>query len=115
VWPTTTTTRNQLQCSVRTRTNPGQDWGPWSPYTDATGGACPSNTNRIQYQSRTVQQTVDIDAAPTITPTVLAPAGTASINDLLRDTTGTKIQYVVLEWWGQGTPPADLEIEVFVS
>ena len=114
VWPTTTTTHDQLQCRSRSRINPGADWGPWSAYTDASGTSCPPNTNRLQTESRTVQVTAVVDAAPTVTPTVIAPAGSTPMYDLLRDATGTKIQYVVLEWWGPGAPPADLEIEVFV-
>lgn len=49
-------------------------------------------------------------------PTTITPVGATTITDLLRDTTGTRIQYVVLEWWGGTTdPPADLEVEVFVN
>lgn len=54
----------------------------------------------------------------TIAPraTLITPANGAATNTLLQDTTGSKIQYVVLEWWGGTTqPPADLEVEVFVN
>ena len=114
-WPTTTVTQNQLQCSFRSRSNPGSPWSGWSAYTDATGPSCPSDTTRIEYRDRTILETVTVDAAPTVTPTVIAPKGASTIDSVLRDTTGTKIQYVVLEWWGAGTPPADLEVEVFIS
>lgn len=114
-WPTTTATQDQLQCSYRYRSNPGSQWSGWSEYVDTAGTSCPDDTNRIDYRSRTVQETVTVDAEPTATPTVIAPRGTSTIDSVLRDTTGTKVQYVVLEWWGTGTPPADLEIEVFVA
>lgn len=52
----------------------------------------------------------------TPSPTLITPVGGTPTSNLLRDTTGTRIQYVVLEWWGGTTdPPADLEVEVFVN
>ncbi|MBG6238784.1 hypothetical protein IWX78_001756 [Mycetocola sp. CAN_C7] len=117
-WPSTTTTTTQLQCSSQTRERIWfwyTDWSAWSAWTDATGTACPANTDLRQYRSQTVPRTVTVDSVPTVTPTVIAPKGSNTNDALLRDTTGTLIQYVVLEWWGTGTPPADLEVEVFVK
>ena len=123
-WPTTSTTTNQLQCSTRTRTRQWDQrnqewdygtWSSWSSYVNATGTNCGTNSSTVEYRSQTVPITGVADAAPTVAPTVLDPKGTSTNDALLRDTTGTKIQYVVLEWWGTGTPPADLEVEVFVK
>jgi hypothetical protein len=118
VWPSTTTNTTQLQCSYQTRERLWfwyTDWSEWSAYTDATGSACLANTDLRQSRSQTVPRTVTADAAPTVTPTVIDAKGSATNDALLKDTTGTKIQFVVLEWWGTGTPPADLEVEVFVK
>lgn len=109
VWPTTTTTTTQIQCRSR------YVWESWSDNWSNSASACPENNFLRQYQQREIQVPVTVDSAPTATPTVIAPRGTSSIDSVLRDTTGTKIQYVVLEWWGTGTPPADLEVEVFVA
>jgi hypothetical protein len=118
LWPTTTTTTSQLQCSYSTRERVWfwyTDWSSWSPYTDATGSACLADNDLRQSRSQTVPRTGTADGAPTVTPTVLNPKGASTNGALIRDTTGTLIQYVVLEWWGTGTPPADLEVEVFVK
>lgn len=91
-----------LECRWRNVNATNENWSAWEK---ATGATCPTKPQHVS-ESRTVIA---------VTPTVLAPRGTSTITDLLRDTTGTKIQFVVLEWWGTGTPPADLEVEVFVS
>jgi len=114
VWPQTTTQVQQLQCRSRTRLLTIIPFGDWGDWEDAQGSSCPANTLLTEYESRTITKNVTADAAPTAVPTVLQPAGAASVDSLLRDTTGTKIQWVVLEWWGSDAPPADLEVEVFV-
>lgn len=100
-WPTSATT---LQCSYA----PGNSEN-WSAWEDAGGTSCQPRPNQ-RSRSRLV-----LKAAAVPSPTVIAPTADMSVDSLLRDTTGTKIQYVVLEWWGAGAPPADLEVEVFVK
>ncbi|GHD45013.1 hypothetical protein D9V29_02590 [Mycetocola manganoxydans] len=108
-WPTTTTTVQQLQCRSKLL------WEDWRDNWYNSSTACPRSSTWTQYQSREIDVTVTADASPTATPTVVLPKGSSSVDSLLRDTTGTKVQYVVLEWWGAGTPPEDLEVEVFVK
>lgn len=88
---------------------------PWWPenWTDTTLSPCPTyGTSSTQY--RVVEKSVTTNSVST-TPraTTLADAGASSADALVRDTTGTKLQWVVLEWWG-GAPSADMAVEVFV-
>lgn len=45
---------------------------------------------------------------------ILDPAAGNSVDDLVRDETGTALQWVVLEWRAAAEVPADLAIEVYV-
>ncbi|SEB92169.1 hypothetical protein SAMN04489806_2131 [Paramicrobacterium humi] len=89
-------------------------FGDWTD-TDACG------TNGLFKQYRQVDREftgsavpVPASGKPAAQATTLSPAAGASVDGLLRDKTGTKLQWVVLEWWGSQAP-TDLEIEVFVA
>lgn len=45
---------------------------------------------------------------------ILDPAAGMSVDDLVRDSTGTALQWVVLEWRATAEVPADLAVEVYV-
>ncbi len=45
---------------------------------------------------------------------LLDPAAGETVNELVRDTSGTSLQWVVLEWFGTADVPADLAVEVYV-
>jgi hypothetical protein len=45
---------------------------------------------------------------------ILDPVTGASVDSLVRDTSGSDLQWVVLEWRGTATVPADLAVEVYV-
>src|SRR5690606_508396 len=97
-------------------------WSTWGEWEDVSGPACSSNTLVKRWDSpRTVDKAVVAGTRPTATDTVLAPvASSDTVQSLLQDKSGTKVQYVVLEWWGtvptaNGKPMPDMEVEVFVN
>lgn len=97
-------------------------WGAFGAYQDVTGPSCPANTLTTRWDvPRTVDKTVVAGTRPAAMDTVLAPvASTDTVDSLLQDESGTKIQYVVLEWWGtvptrDGKLMPDMEVEVFVN
>ena len=108
-WPTTTKTVSGVDCR----------WyrifaGGWTPWEFFERSSCPPQFG-WDSDSRPATRTTEIDGAPTVTPTILKSAAGLSKEQMLRDTSGEYLQWVVLEWWGGSNPPADIEIEVFVK
>lgn len=108
-WPKTTNTVSGVECRWWRLGN-----GGWSPWEFFERSSCPLQWG-WDSDSRPATRATEIDSAPTITPTILQSSAGLSREQVLRDTSGEYLQWVVLEWWGGSNPPADVEIEVFVK
>ena len=81
------------------------------------GNSCPRNDSWNVYSNFRITPVFTPNRSATPTNTTLPPLTVSNSQEILQDTSGDVVQYVVLEWWGTlpATASGKLSMEVFIA